>query len=451
MDIRNKKILIYGMGISGKGLAQLLRRAGISMALHDNRKDLDVPALLDELQLDKDTKVVLGDLKKEDLDDIDIVAISPGISAFAPEVELARSAGKQITGELELAYELSKGMLIAITGTNGKTTTTSLTGEIMKAYFNEVFVVGNIGFSYASKSLDTTENSVTVAEISSFQLETISQFHPEISAVLNLTPDHLDRHKTFENYALCKMSIASNQTADEKCIINYDDEYLRELSKDLTPEVVYFSRREKLEKGVYLDGDMIVYSDGMVKKELLNKNDTNLMGDHNVENVMAAAAISICAGVPEDIIVKVIKEFKAVEHRIEFVRTLNGVSYYNDSKGTNTDAAARAVESMVCPTVLIAGGYDKGADFSDWIKGFNGKVKEMILIGATADKIALTARENGFDNIYMAGELDKAVERAVCAAEPGDCVLLSPACASWDQFNNYEQRGRIFKDLVNSL
>ena len=247
------------------------------------------------------------------------------------------------------------------------------------------------------------------------------------------------------------MKIAENQTADEKCIINYDDEYLRKLSENIRPEALYFSRLEKLEKGVYLDGDTIVYSDGDNVVSIMDKYDMNLLGDHNVENVMAAIGIAVAAGVDIKTIADVVRNFKAVEHRIEYVCTKNGVAYYNDSKGTNTDAAAKAVGAMTAPTVLIAGGYDKGADFTDWIMGFDGKVKAMVLIGKTAGKIKETALKCGFTEIYMEENLERAVKKASQLAVNGDVVLLSPACASWDQFKSYEQRGKMFKDFANSL
>jgi len=451
MDLTGKKVLVFGLGISGKGAAELLRRAGIEMVLFDGNQDLDKQAVREELSLPEDTKVLTGTLLAQDLKDIDVLVLSPGISVNHPLVKMAEEDGVKVIGELEIAYELSKGRVIAITGTNGKTTTTALTGQIMKAAFSDVRVVGNIGTSFASVALDTGEGSVTVAEVSSFQLETIDEFHPEICAVLNLTPDHLDRHGTFENYARCKMKIASNQRPDETCVINYDDKYLLSLSKELRSNVMYFSRLEKPDKGVFLDGDMIMYSDGSSVVPVMNRHDMLLMGDHNVENVMAAICIGICAGVSIPVIAETVRNFHAVEHRIEFVCEKDHVSYYNDSKGTNTDAASKAVGSMVAPTILIAGGYDKGADFTDWIMGFNGKVREMILIGATAQKIRDTALACGFTHVHMEHDLERAVKKAAELAREGDAVLLSPACASWDQFKSYEQRGKIFKDLVNRL
>lgn len=443
--------LVYGMGVSGRGVARLLHAVGAEIILYDKNEDLDKNAVLAETGLPDDTRFILGNISSEDMEQFDIVALSPGVSIYADDIKAAGEAGKKILGEVELAYEAGKGRLIAITGTNGKTTTTALTGEIMKAAFGDVHVVGNIGTSYASVADTLTDESVTVAEISSFQLESIEEFHPEVSAILNLTPDHLDRHFTFENYALAKCRIAENQTADDKCIINYDDEYLRKLSRDLTPEIIYFSRKEKLPKGVYLDGQDIIYNDGTAERRVISRNEITLMGDHNVENVMAAIGISAAIGVDMELVREVISSFKAVEHRIEYVCTKGGVSYYNDSKGTNTDASQKAVESMVAPTILIAGGYDKGADFTDWINSFGGKVRLMILIGKTAEKIRETAEKCGFNSMIMAGDLKTAIDIAAREAVSGEAVLLSPACASWDQFKSYEQRGRLFKEYVRAI
>ena len=451
MELNGKKILIFGMGVSGKGVAKLLSHLDVSMVLYDGNTDLDKEALLNELNLKGRAEVVTGELNEKSFEGIDILALSPGISINAPYVKMAQECGVKVLGEVEIAYEISKGRLAAITGTNGKTTTTALTGEIMKAAFEKVFVVGNIGTSFASVATETTDDCVIVAEISSFQLESMEEFHPEVSAILNLTPDHLDRHGTFENYAMTKLSITDRQTADETCVINYDDEYLREISRNITPHICYFSLKEDLAEGIVLDGDVITYKKGGEVTPIINRYDMNLLGDHNVENVMAACGIALAMGVDLDVIRETVRNFKAVEHRIEYVCTKNGVKYYNDSKGTNTDAAAKAIGSMTSPTVLIAGGYDKGVDFTDWIMGFNGKVKDMILIGQTAEKIKETAMSCGFANIHMCEDLTEAVKKASELAVDGDCVLLSPACASWGQFMSYEQRGDLFKKLANEL
>ena len=451
MELNGKKILIFGMGVSGKGVAKLLSHLDVSMVLYDGNTDLDKEALLNELNLKGRAEVVTGELNEKSFEGVDILALSPGISINAPYVKMAQECGVKVLGEVEIAYEISKGRLAAITGTNGKTTTTALTGEIMKAAFEKVFVVGNIGTSFASVATETTDDCVIVAEISSFQLESMEEFHPEVSAILNLTPDHLDRHGTFENYAMTKLSITDRQTADETCVINYDDEYLREISRNITPHICYFSLKEDLAEGIVLDGDVITYKKGGEVTPIINRYDMNLLGDHNVENVMAACGIALAMGVDLDVIRETVRNFKAVEHRIEYVCTKNGVKYYNDSKGTNTDAAAKAIGSMTSPTVLIAGGYDKGVDFTDWIMGFNGKVKDMILIGQTAEKIKETAMSCGFTNIHMCEDLTEAVKKASELAVDGDCVLLSPACASWGQFKSYEQRGDLFKKLANGL
>ena len=451
MNIRENRFLVYGMGVSGRGSAELLKRLGAQMTLYDANEQLDMNAIIEELSLPGDTETISGSLSDQVIENTDVIVVSPGVRMDNPDIVRAKAAGVSVIGEVELAYIASEGRLAAITGTNGKTTTTTLVGEIMKAAFPEVFVVGNIGTSFAAAAAETSELSVTVAEISSFQLETIETFHPEVSAVLNITPDHLDRHGSLENYAQCKMRIAENQDPDDVCVINYDDEYLRELSKDITPHVVYFSRLQRLDEGVFLDGDDIILKTADWQAKVMSRSEINLMGDHNVENVMAAAAVAFSMGAEIRTIAEVIREFQAVEHRIEYVCTKNGVKYYNDSKGTNTDASAKAIESMIAPTILIAGGYDKGADFTDWIRGFGGKVKMMVLIGATAGKIMETAVSCGFTDLVVAGTLESAVDLCAQAAEPGDAVLLSPACASWDQFKNYEVRGRLFKEYVRAL
>lgn len=439
------------MGISGKGVASLLKGHAANLVLFDSNENMDAEALLSELKLQGKARVVTGKMTEETLEGVDILALSPGVSVNAPDILLAKEKGIQVLGEIEIAFETAKGRLAAITGTNGKTTTTALTGEIMKTVFPEVFVVGNIGTSFASVAEETTENSVIVAEISSFQLESVLEFHPEVTAVLNLTPDHLDRHGSFENYAEVKMQITKNQRPDEICVINYDDEYLRKLSEKTVPRKLYFSRKTELEQGIFLRGDMICFRDERGLQEIIRKEEMNLLGDHNLENVMAACGIGIAMGVPAAKIAEAVRSFHAVPHRIEFVCKRKGVSYYNDSKGTNTDAAAKAVSAMEAPTVLIAGGYDKGADFTDWIEGFSGKIRDMILIGQTAEKIKETALRCGFTNVHLCDNLKNAVILASELAAPGDAVLLSPACASWGQFKNYEQRGDLFKEYVREL
>ena len=393
----------------------------------------------------------MGELKKEDLTDVSLCVISPGISMDAPFVSVLKEADIPVWSEIQLAYHHAKGKLAAITGTNGKTTTTALTGEIMKAHYDQVFVVGNIGVPYTEEALKTGGDSVTVAEISSFQLETITDFRPDVSAILNITPDHLDRHKTMECYIEVKERITSNQRPQDSCILNFDDPVLREFGAALTPKAVYFSSRQFLEEGYCMEGDRIIWNHNGEKTEIANIHEIQLLGRHNHENIMAAAAISAQMGVPMDVIRKVVREFKAVEHRIEFVAEKAGVKYFNDSKGTNPDAAIQAIKAMPGPTLLIAGGYDKNSQYDEWIESFDGKVKYMVLLGQTREKIAECAARHGFTNVMYAEDMQEAVKVCASYANRGDHVLLSPACASWGMFKCYEERGEIFKECVRNM
>lgn len=451
--MKDKKFLIAGTGISGIGAANLLLKMDAEVVIYDGNEKLnkeDILAKLDNKN-NADIKVVLGELTKEIMDYVDVMILSPGIAIDAPFVNMVRDNGIEIWGEIELAYRCGKGKLIGITGTNGKTTTTALTGEIMANYFESSYVVGNIGIPYTNIAAETMENTMTVAEISSFQLESVSTFHPLVSAVLNITPDHLNRHYTMENYTAVKMSITKNQTESEVCVLNYEDPILREEAKKLNNKVVFFSSKNDLTEGVCLKGDDIVYRMDGEETVICGVHDMKLVGIHNVENVMAAIAMSMAVNVPVEIIRNTIKEFNAVEHRIEYVTTKNGVIYYNDSKGTNTDASIKAIEAMTKPTILIAGGYDKGSEFDDWIEAFNGKIKKLILLGVTKDKIANTAKAHGYEDFEFVESLLDAVKRSAEVANEGDVVLLSPACASWDMFKSYEQRGDLFKEYVNAL
>lgn len=449
-DFTGRKVIVAGTGISGIGAVKMLAKCGADITLYDGNdklKEADIRLKLDRVE---NVKIVLGELEDSVIEANELMIISPGIPIDAPFVLRVKEKNIPVWGEIELAYVNSKGKLAAITGTNGKTTTTSLVGAIMKNAFPDVYVVGNIGKSYADVAMDTKDDTVTVAEISSFQLESIVDFHPDVTAVLNITPDHLNRHYTMENYANVKMSIAKNQNKNEVCVLNYEDEILREKAKNLKNRVVYYSSKNSLEEGICLNGDNIVMRFDGEETTVCNVHDMNLVGIHNVENVMASVAISHFMGVSTDIIRKTIKEFKAVEHRIEYVTEKNGVVYYNDSKGTNTDASIKAIEAMSRPTILIAGGYDKGCEFDDWIKVFGDKIKLLVLMGATSKKIAETAKKYNYDKIVFADSLEEAVRLCEENAVKGDAVLLSPACASWDMFKSYEERGNMFKDYVNN-
>ena len=382
---------------------------------------------------------------------MELFVLSPGVPTDTDFVEDFRKRNVKIWGEIELAYEMGKGTVIAITGTNGKTTTTSLVGAIMAAHCKDVDVVGNIGNPYTLTALDSTEETVTVAEISSFQLETIDRFQPKVSAILNITPDHLNRHHTMENYAAAKEAVCKNQTKAETCVLNYENSYTRTFGERCPARVVWFSSERKLENGFYLEGEEIFWAQDGVSERLMDIHDMKLVGVCNVENVMAAMAVTTACGVPMEEVLPVIREFAPVEHRIEFVAEKRGVDYYNDSKGTNPDAAIQGIRAMNRPTVLIGGGYDKQSDYDEWLEAFDGKVKCLVLIGQTREKIAACAREHGLQDIVLADTFEEAFEVCVEKAEPGDAVLLSPACASWGMFPNYEVRGQRFKELVNRM
>ncbi len=450
MEIAKKKVLVFGLGISGIGAAGLLEEQGAEVLLYDGNEKLKEEEVRNKLEDGSKARIIIGGFPEELLDTLDIVILSPGVPADLPLVNRMREKGILVTGEVELAFESGKGDVLAITGTNGKTTTTALLGEIMKNYRDDVSVVGNIGNPYTAAAGKMSGDSITVAEMSSFQLETILDFRPKVSAILNFTPDHLNRHHTMEAYVNAKKNIARNQTEEDYCILNYEDRLTREFGENIRAQVLYFSSRRKLEKGICLEDGKIIYrNEGTM--EICGVEELNLLGVHNYENVMAAAAMALVYGVPAEIVRESVKAFKGVEHRIEYVAEKNGVAYYNDSKGTNPDAAIKGIQAMNRPTVLIGGGYDKESVYTEWINSFEGKVKRLILLGETKEKIAEDARSCGFYDYVFADTFEEAVLEAAKTAKPGDAVLLSPACASWDMFPSYEVRGEKFKEIVNSL
>lgn len=450
MDMSQEKALVIGTGISGIGAARLLARNGAAVTLYDEKEGIDVEAVRAKLGVEG-VSIIAGALPEAVEQAVTVLVISPGVPIDAPIVNRFRDRGIRIIGEIELAYICAKGRLIGITGTNGKTTTTSLVGAMMQDYFGDTFIVGNIGNPYTDAAMDTKDTSVTVAEISSFQLETIETFHPMVSAILNITPDHLNRHHTMECYVETKEAIARFQTQDDYCVLNYENEYTRDFGERCPAKVVFFSSERTLENGFYLVNEDIYYSENGSAQRIMNIYDMNLVGMCNIENVMAALAIGRCMGIPFESLLKTIREFKAVEHRIEFVATKRGVDYYNDSKGTNPDAAIQGIRAMRKPTVLIGGGYDKGSTYDEWIEAFDGKVKKLILIGQTREMIAKCAREHGFEDIIFAESLEEVMKLCQELTVPGDAVLLSPACASWGMFPNYEVRGKMFKDYVYKI
>lgn len=448
MLVTGKKVLVFGSGISGIGAVKLLENHGAEVVLYDGNESLDQASLRE--QLGEKTTIVLGEFPEHLLEELELVVLSPGVPTDLPVILAMKEHGIQVIGEVELAYAFGKGDVLAITGTNGKTTTTSLLGEIMKCHQEEVFVVGNIGNPYTVAAGQMTERSVAVAEMSSFQLESIETFRPKVSAILNFTPDHLNRHHTMEAYVEAKKQIAKNQTAEDYCVLNYEDERTKAFGEEVKAQVLYFSSAHKLERGIYLDDGKMIYKN---PEEVIvcHVDELQILGIHNYENVMAAVAMAAVYGVSMDTIRKAILAFKGVEHRIEYVTEKDGVVYYNDSKGTNPDAAIKGIQAMNRKTVLIGGGYDKNSEYTEWIQAFDGKVKQLILIGATREKIAQDAEKCGFHDYVFADTFEEAVLLAAKTAKSGEAVLLSPACASWGMFPNYEVRGEKFKEIVNSL
>ena len=451
MEVKNKKVLVFGLGISGIGAGKILEAHGADVVLYDGNQKLTEEKVRKQLGEDSNAKIVIGEFPEEILENLDMTVLSPGVPTDLPVIEKMRKQGVTVIGEVELAYQYGKGDVLAITGTNGKTTTTTLLGEIMKNYQDNVYVVGNIGTPYTTAASLMTDDTITVAEMSSFQLESIADFRPRVSAILNFTPDHLNRHHTMEAYVNAKKNIAKNQTEDDYCILNYEDELTREFGKEVKAKVLYFSSQRKLEEGIYLEDGNIIYHYGNVSEKICHVDELQILGTHNHENVMAACAMAAVYGVPVEKIRESVKAFKGVEHRIEYVTEKDGVAYYNDSKGTNPDAAIKGIQAMNRPTVLIGGGYDKGSEYTEWINSFDGKVKKLILIGDTKEKIAEDARKCGFTDYEFADTFEEAVLTAAKIAESGEAVLLSPACASWDMFPSYEVRGEKFKEIVKSL
>lgn len=438
--------------MSGIGAVSLLCEMGANPVLYDENKDIQPEELKRKLIEGNKAECYTGILLEEVVKSIELVVLSPGVSVDSELATRFAERNIPIIGEIELGFLQEKGRMVAITGTNGKTTTTTLVGEILKAYFTKVFVVGNIGNPYTLEVLRTTEDSVTVGEISSFQLETVRSFRPTVSAILNVTPDHMNRHHTMEAYVATKEAIAMNQTKEDICVLNYENPYTLEFGERCPASVVWFSSLKQLEEGYFLLDEEICFAQkGKVEKLLHIHKDMNLVGICNVENVMAAIAIARGIGVPMETVLEVIRTFKAVEHRIEYVATKKGVDYYNDSKATNPDAAIQGIRAMNRPTILIGGGYDKQNQYDAWIEAFEGKVKLLVLIGQTKEEIANCARKHGFEQMELADSFEEAFGICVKAARDGDAVLLSPACASWGMFPNYEERGRIFKQYVNEL
>lgn len=444
------------MARSGLAAARYLLRQGAVLVVNDSKSQEDLKDICQELESMGDVRFILGrNPNIDEVEDIDMAVVSPGVPLDLDYIMAIKMNRKKVISEIELAYQagLKKNIrFVGITGTNGKTTTTSLVGEIFKAQGVETYVVGNIGNPAIEAVEMAGDGAVLVTELSSFQLESIDMFSPTASTVLNLTEDHLNRHHTMENYAKAKARIFENQVDDTVCILNYDDPITRSMAEDCHADVVFFSRKDKFERGIYLDDDNnIIVNNEIEEIALLKADELSLPGGHNLENCMAAIGLTLALGVEIEVLVKVLKTFKAVEHRLEYVDTVKGVKSVNDSKGTNPDSTIKAVQSYNDPIILIAGGYDKGSDFNELFEIAKDYVRSVVILGQTGDLIEETARKHGFTDLYRVNDLKEAVEKSAQIAKEKDIVLLSPACASWGMYNNYEERGREFKNLVADL
>ena len=447
MDLRNQRVLVVGLGKSGVASALFLEKHGARVAVSDAKSP---EQLRDEipLLLDHGISVETGQHGERTFRDQDLIVVSPGVPFDVPQLVHARERGIPVIGEVELAARFLKGHIVAITGSNGKTTTTTLAGEILSAGGRKALVGGNIGTPAITFADCATDDTWVVLEISSFQLETIERFHPHIAVVLNVTPDHLDRHHTFENYAAAKARIFENQTAEDFAILNADNEPCVAMASQCKAQVRWFSRLKEVAGGAFVRGEQIVWRDEGDQREIMPVSEISLKGAHNVENVLAGVCVGMLAGIAPAQIRRAVAGFKAVEHRLEYVATVRGVEYYNDSKATNVDATIKALESFPGNIHLILGGKDKGSDYSVLNDLLKSRVKRIYTIGAAAAKIESQA--SGAEMV-SAGTLENAVRRASEAATAGDIVLLAPACASFDQFDSYEHRGRVFKELVQQL
>jgi UDP-N-acetylmuramoylalanine--D-glutamate ligase len=451
MDLKGKSVLVVGLARSGISAAKLLDRLGARVIVSDRKNEAEIPNIVKELKQSTGCSFFLGNDPDELIDRVDLIVISPGVPVDSPFVIKAKEKGKEVISEVELAYRFCKAPIIAITGTNGKTTTTALTGEILKAFGKTTHVVGNIGIPFTAMVPEIREDDTVVAEISSFQLETIVDFKPVISMILNITEDHLNRHKTMENYIAAKARVFENQDSSGYLILNGDDEILNRLELDTHAQVLYFSRKRILTKGAWVENGAIVMNLGDGPVQICSTEEIFIPGAHNLENSLAAVLAAGILGVTPGIIAGVLKEFAGVEHRIEKVAVIDGVTFFNDSKGTNPDSSIKAIEAMTGPTVLIAGGMDKKSSFETFVDAFGDKIKALVLLGETADIIAQTAKDKGFTNIYYTKTIQEATEKSFELSSPGYNVLLSPACASWDMFRDYEERGKVFKEAVRAL
>lgn len=448
MEWNGLRILIVGMARSGVAAALTFAKLGAAVTVCDLKEKKELREIVAGLET-AGVSIFAGGYPKVK-DNFDLVIPSPGVPATVTPLKEAASHGIPIWSEIEAAYRLAQGQLIAVTGTNGKTTTTSLIGQMLKDVNLPVIVAGNIGVPLIGEAEQSTGQHALVVEVSSFQLEWVEQFRPKVAVMLNITPDHLDRHKTLDNYIKTKANIFSTQRAIDYTVLNFDDPNVKKMAALTNAQVIFFSRKHNLEAGVFVrDGKITIKQEEELP--VVAVEDIAIKGGHNLENALAATATAWVMGLTPEEIKQTLKSFPGVEHRLEPVRTLDGVQYINDSKGTNPDASIKALEAFQNPIVLIAGGMSKGSDFSDFAENIKMKARAVILLGEEAEKLEDTLKDKQFTAIHLVKNYEEAVPLAQKLAQPGDIVLLSPACASWDMFSSFEERGKLFKHLVKEL
>lgn len=455
MNIKDKNILIVGNARSGIGAAKLALSQGAKVSVYDH-KDYEKWDILmqNEINAMREDGITFFLGKEIACDGFELLVVSPGVPLEIAVIKDAQAKSVEIIGELEFASRFCHAPIIAITGTNGKTTTTTLVGEIIKGHNPHTYVVGNIGRAFSEEVLQVPKTGVVVAEVSSFQSETMQTFHPQVSALLNITPDHLNRHHTMEKYCEAKYKLFKNQIDKDFCVLNPRDFYFEEAKSKAHCKCIEFSVSHVPQRGAYVIDNKIFENINEKENFICDIEELKIKGTHNVENALAAVAITAAFGVPIHIIRNGLITFKGVEHRTEYVTTKNGVDFFNDSKATNTDAAIAGLVGLGAlnkPIRLIAGGMDKHTVFKDWIKLFRGIVKEVYIIGETKEQIVRECREEGYTAVQTFDTFEEAIVTAYKESNQGECILLSPACASWDMFESYEQRGDLFKEIVNHL
>lgn len=455
MNVKQKRMMVVGMGVSGIACTDLLLDEGAIVIINDSVDESSFPDLRARYEEEaKEGRLIfaLAQNPEDFYDDLGCIVLSPGVPLTAPFAQRAQEQGIEVIGEIELGYRFSQAPIIAITGTNGKTTTTALTGELFRAGGKNTYVLGNIGIPIVELARETTKEDVIVAEVAGFQLESIRFFHSPCCAFLNISEDHLNRFGTMEAYIDSKKRMFENQVAGDILVLNADDPVVSQLGSTTPAKKLFFSRKKEVEDGAYEQAGVIFYVENGKKQKVCETAELQIPGGHNVENAMASICLAMSQGIRVEDVARGLRAFAGVEHRIEFVKEIDGIRYINDSKGTNPDSTIKAIEAMDRPTILLLGGSNKNSDYVPVFQSFQGRIKAVVALGETKDQILRDAKKTKYDAIYLCdGTLEEAIYLAKSLAEDGDNILLSPACASYDMFTNFEERGHVFKEIINGI